>query len=471
MRKRILDQRWPWLLASFVVTMMFVAAFAEIDLAGDSDPRQVGTIDDIPALRERDDLNVLFILIDTLRADRLGSYGYERDTTPELDRLAAGGIRFAHQLAQASWTKASMASMWTGLYPRRIGVTRYDHVITDQATLPAEILKEAGYQTVAIYRNGWVSPNFGFDQGFDVYTRPAPNRPSPSIRRENPTLAQLGTDEDAIKTAEEFIRVRGHERWFLYLHLMDVHEYLYDEDTALFGGSYSDVYDNSIRWVDRAVGHLLRFIEAQGYAENTIVAVLADHGEAFRERGFEGHARVVYRESTEVPFLVQLPFRLDPGVVVRGRTRNVDVWPTLLDLIGLHTPGPKDGRSRVADIIASARGESVPETDGVGIAHLDQRWGQQSMTPMPTVAVTEGTLRYVRTLHPGGGPVLEELFDAQHDRLEQAEVGAAHAESLARLRALADEYLETPPEWGEAPTRELDELELNQLRALGYALP
>jgi arylsulfatase A-like enzyme len=252
---------------------------------------------------------------------------------------------------------------------------------------------------------------------------------------------------------------------------MDVHEYLYDEDTALFGGSYSDVYDNSIRWVDRAVGHLLRFIEAQGYAENTIVAVLADHGEAFRERGFEGHARVVYRESTEVPFLVQLPFRLDPGVVVRGRTRNVDVWPTLLDLIGLHTPGPKDGRSRVADIIASARGESVPETDGVGIAHLDQRWGQQSMTPMPTVAVTEGTLRYVRTLHPGGGPVLEELFDAQHDRLEQAEVGAAHAESLARLRALADEYLETPPEWGEAPTRELDELELNQLRALGYALP
>ena len=86
---------------------------------GDRDPRPRGTLEDLLALRERSDLNVLFVLVDTLRADRLGVYGYERDTSPNLDALAATGIRFAQQVSQSSWTKCSMASLWTGLYPVR----------------------------------------------------------------------------------------------------------------------------------------------------------------------------------------------------------------------------------------------------------------------------------------------------------------------------------------------------------------
>ncbi len=465
------ERRWPWLVASGVVALMFIAAFVDVDLSPGGDPRSTATIDEVATLRDRSDLNVLFILIDTLRADRVGAYGYARDTTPNLDRLAASGVRFSRHLAQSSWTKASMASMWTALYPLRNGVTRFDDVIPDRARMPAEILKDAGFQTIAIYRNGWVSPNFGFAQGFDVYTRPAPNRLPASVRRENPTIAQGGTDEDAIKTAIEFLRVRGHDRWFLYLHLMDVHEYLYDEETALFGGAYTDVYDNSIRWVDRAIGHLLDHLDQVGLSENTIVVVAADHGEAFRERGYEGHARVVYRESTEVPFLIRLPFQLEPGLVVRERTRNVDIWPTLLDLLGLAAPTDTDGRSRLADVIASARAEGPAETSGRGIAHLDQRWGQQSETPMPTVAVTEGSLRYVRTSPLANGPSREELFDAGADPLELRDLSPDDLAAVERLRAMADEYLDSTPEWGTAPTRELDELELNQLRALGYAIP
>jgi arylsulfatase len=433
------------------------------------DGRPVGSADDIARLRERTDLNVLFVLIDTLRADRLSSYGYHRETSPELDRHASTGVRFTRHLAQSSWTKCSMASLWTGMYPARNGITRYDDVIPGEARLPAETLKEAGFQTVGLYRNGWVAPTFGFDQGFDVYTRPVARPPPPSVRLENPTISARGTDEDAIAAAIEFLRVNGDERWFLYLHLMDVHEYLYDEGTALFGGSYADIYDNSIRWVDRVIGVLLAHLAERGHFDDTLVVISSDHGEAFRERGYEGHARKVFRETTEVPFFLAFPFRLEPGVVVDVRTRNVDVWPTVLDLIGLEPPPGIDGRSLVPEILASARGEAPPGAERTGIAHIDQHWGQRNRRPSPTVAVTEAALRYVRMEEPGGR--VEQLFDASLDPAELANRAADDPAALERLRAMADEYLETSAPWGPAPTREIDEMELNQLRALGYAIP
>ncbi|MBW2699167.1 MAG: sulfatase-like hydrolase/transferase, partial [Deltaproteobacteria bacterium] len=246
MSKKLSDKRWPWVVASIAVFLIFLSAFVRIDLAAGVDPRPIGNLekpDDLERLvrmRKQGNLNVLFILVDTLRASRLGSYGYERDTSPTMDRVAAQGVRFARHMAQSSWTKCSMASLWTGLNPARTGVIKFDDVISDDALMPAEILRDAGFQTVAIYRNGWVSPNFGFNQGFEVYTRPAPAGLPASVRRENPTITGHSSDQDSVLTAEEFLRVRGHEPWFLYLHLMDVHEYVYDQDTALFGSDISD---------------------------------------------------------------------------------------------------------------------------------------------------------------------------------------------------------------------------------------
>ena len=107
-----------------MIVLVFLSTFIEIHLPGPRDPRPVGTADDIEALAKRNDVNVVFVLIDMLRADRLSSWGYARQTSPTLDELASGGVRFARQLSQSSWTKASMASMWTGLYPSRTGITR-----------------------------------------------------------------------------------------------------------------------------------------------------------------------------------------------------------------------------------------------------------------------------------------------------------------------------------------------------------
>ncbi len=469
MNETLRNRRWPWLLAAALILAAFAATFVEIRLPGRRDPRPLGGPDDIAALRTRRDVNLLFVLIDTLRSDRLGSYGYARDTSPELDRLASGGVRFAHQLSQSSWTKCSMASLWSGLFPARNGVTRFDDVLANDAHLPAEVLREAGFRTVGIFRNGWVAPTFGFDQGFDVYIRPTIGPRPPALRQANPTVSDRGTDEDAVSSALEFLRVRGRDRWFLYLHLMDVHEYTYDEQTALFGGTISDVYDNAIRWVDSVLESLLAELAAQGHAENTVVVIAADHGEAFLERGFEGHARNVFPEVTAVPFVISLPFRLEPGVVVDAHTRNVDIWPTLFDLLGLPAPADSDGRSLVPTLLAAARGEPAPAPDPAGIAHLDQNWGQRNRPPAPNVAVRDGTLRYVRV--PSADAPVERLFDAGRDPRELDDRAREQPDDVARLRAIADGYLAAPPRWGAAPRRELDELELNQLRALGYAVP
>ena len=470
MANRILNKRWPWLIAAALVVVAYLATRVEIRI-GDPAPRPQGSAEDIEKLSERTDLNVLFVLIDTLRADRLGSYGYERDTSPILDQLASRGVRFARHLAQSSWTKSSMASLWTGLYPSRTGVTRFEHVIPPEAKLPAEIFREAGFRTAGLFRNGWVEGYFGFAQGFEVYTRPIGNPPPPSVRRENPTVKEVGTDIDSVPAAIEFLRIHGNERWLLYLHFMDLHEYLYDEESALFGSSYSDVYDNAIRRENYVLDQLLGHLAREGYLEKTLVVIASDHGEAFSERGFEGHARRVYRESTEVPLILSLPFRLEPGVVVEQRTQNVDIWPTLLDLLGLPPMPGVDGRSRLPEILAATRGDPGPEEAAPAYAHLDQTWGRRTQQPAPTVAVTKEGFRYVMTLD-SGGRTHAELFDGSRDALERSNVLEEQPEVATRLRDLAEGYLENEPPWESGtPTLELDEIQLNQLRALGYAVP
>jgi arylsulfatase A-like enzyme len=464
---RVLSRRWPYVVAALVVISLFLATLFRRDL----DPRPTGGIQELQALSSRNDVNVLFILVDTLRAERLGCYGYPRDTSPLLDRLAASGVRFDRHLAQSSWTKASMASLWTSLHPPRSGVTRFDQKLSDQAVLPAEVLREAGFRTAGLWRNGWVSGYFGFDQGFEAYERPRGRPPPASVRRENPTLKNVGTDMDAVDAAAAFLRIYGEERWLLYLHLMDVHEYLYDEDSALFGTSYSDVYDNSIRRTNLVLEQLFLHLASNHLLERTLVVVASDHGEAFGERGFEGHARAVYRETTEVPLILSLPFKLEPGLVVRSRTQNVDIWPTLFELLGLPSREGVDGRSRVPEILAAARGEALAEDGVPAIAHLDQTWGRRDADPSPTVAVTRGSLRYVRTESPGREP-LEALFDAGRDPSERDDLLGELPEAAGALRERALAFLEEEPPWGTGePTLEIDEMQLDQLRALGYKVP
>ena len=462
MLRRILDSPWTWFALAGALLVAAVSYVVDVRLPA----RSVADAGEIAGLRARDDLSVVFVLIDTLRADRLGAYGYERPTSPTLDRLAATGIRFANVEAQSSWTKCSMASLWTGLLPTRSGVTRFDHALPEAATLPAEVLEAAGFRTAGVWRNGWVAANFGFGQGFETYLRPGATKVPERFRRSAAVTPINGTDEDATRAAVSFLESYGSERFFLYVHYMDVHQYAYDQRAADlgFGSSYSDGYDSSIHWVDRNVARLLRGLRDRGVAERTLVVIASDHGEGFMEHGSEGHARTMYREVTHVPLIIALPFELERGIVVESRVRNVDIWPTLLELLG-QPPLPKaDGRSLLPLVAAAAAGEPEPPWP-VSVGYLDRRWGRPEEPPSPLVAVRSED----RALLLGRDEAdVRELYDLAKDPGEQHDLAAEKPPWAQPLAALADESLAAKPAFGDAPKVEIDRLMQDQLRALGY---
>jgi arylsulfatase A-like enzyme len=425
-------------------------------------------------LRERDDLNVVFLLVDTLRAHRLGLYGYDRDTTPNLDAVAASGIVFDDVVSQSSWTKTSMASLWTATHPVRNGMLRFDHVLPEEAVMPAERFRDAGYRTAGIFRNGWVDESFGFAQGFDTYVRPVIGRERIQMHRDARTVGPIaGSDEDLTIAATAFLDQFGGERFFLYLHYMDVHQYVYDEASAIFGTSYSDVYDQAVRWTDRLIGGLLQRLEDDGILDRTLVVIASDHGEAFLEHGFEGHARNLYDEVAHVPLILLPPVRLDPGVRVTATISNADVWPTILDLVGLPPLPGADGRSMLPLILEAGGAAANASSEGLVrpvFAQIARDWGRPKREGAPSlVAVTSDGKRFVAAL---SGQTPPELYDHADDPTEQRDLAEARPDTASAMQARIDAYAaDAEPPWGRAPHRvELDELRLNHLRALGYVI-
>jgi arylsulfatase A-like enzyme len=464
MWRRLVDSPWPYFSAAGILLLVAIATQFEVRFPS----RPEGSVEEIEKLRERGDLSVLFILVDTLRADRLGIYGYSRPTTPNLDALGRSGIVFTQVLSQSSWTKTSMASLWTATFPANNGIVRYSDGLPAEAVLPAERFREAGYRTAGIWRNGWVAPNFGFDQGFEFYVNPRPGRERARLQRGNPSAAIVqGNDEDVATSAFEFIDNYGRDRFFLYLHLMDLHQYVYDDKAEQFGTGYSDVYDQSINWTDRMIAAVLAKLDEVGGLQKTIVVIAADHGEAFLEHGFEGHARNLYGEVTHVPLVIGLPFLLPEGIRVDTPASNVDIWPTILDLVGLPPLPGADGHSLLPEILASARGERDGGEPRPIFAHLDRRWGKSKDQSDPLVSLTQGSLRL---LFPMNEPEMAELYDLAADPGERENLATVRAADRERLAAVVTGHMQGASiPWGKEPAEvELDELRLNQLRALGY---
>ena len=467
MLRRILDSPWSYFVLAALLLLGGLLSQVEIGVP----TRPQGNVSQLEALRDRKDLNVLFIVIDTLRADALSAYGAPRPTSPLIDSIAASGIRFAHARAQSSWTKSSMASLWLAAYPNRTGILRFDQALAKGVSLPAEALQRAGLETTALVRNPWLDRNFGFARGFDLYLFPTPS-PSATAR---PDGAVPGSDRDVIQSAIEFVTTHEKERFFLYLHLMDVHQYYSGMPTIAFGTTRRDLYDASIRWVDSLLGELFTVFEQKDLTQRTLVVIASDHGEEFFEHGGEGHQRTLYSEVLDVPLIVGLPFRVLPGIVVEEPVENVDIWPTVFDLLGLPPAPGADGRSLVPLIQAAATQPATaqPARDGRPVwtrpsfSMLDLTWGERNRGSHPLVSVTQGTLMLIDALF---APDQVQLFDLASDPGTQHDLAAGNPEGVAALRRTRDEILARPP-LDPPVTLELDAMRLEQLRALGYAAP
>jgi arylsulfatase A-like enzyme len=459
MLRRLLDSPYTYFtLAALIVVGWFASRF---ELR--PPPRKTHPISHLETLRGRDDLNVVFLVIDTLRADRLTCYGYGRDTTPVMDTLAAHGVRFANNVAQSSWTKASMASLWMGMYPTRNGIIRYPHGIPSETRMPAEVLRDAGFYTAGLYRNGWIEPNFGFGQGFDAYFMPRPNESPQEYKRRQLSYQVAGSDFDVTQAAQEFLENYKHRRFFLYLHYMDLHQYTFGTNFAKYGTSYSDYYDNALAWTDANIGMLVQRLIDLDLLDETLIVVAADHGEEFQEHGQEGHAKSLYREVVMTPLIFSLPFNVEGGgLTVDALTANVDIWPTILDILGLEPMAGAQGRSLVPVML----GKETLEGRAV-FSELDGQWGSVNVEGRPWVAATTDDWRFIRFLPD---ETRNELYDRKADPGEEKNLIAEKPEVAAELRALTEELMADEGAVPEPTVQEIDDLRLNQLRALGYAI-
>lgn len=433
-------------------------------------PRSAGTAADLRTLRERDDLNVVLILVDTLRADHLSAYGYERPTTPFLEEVARYGIRFARARSQSSWTKTSMASLWTGRYPARTAVFDHSHVIPESLPMAAQAFHAGGFRTAGIYRNGWLLPNAGFGRGFEIYLQPVPSVARANFQQASrPGQHELqGTDLDVVDAALEFFRNHPRERSFVYLHLMDAHQYLYESESGRFGTKLMDSYDNAIHWTDRLLSAFFKGLLDQDLLRRTLIVIASDHGEEFMEHGSEGHARNLYREVTNVPLVISPPFNLERPIVVEERVRNIDVVPTLLDLAGLPPIPGADGISLLPliEAVAAGRpaGDSAPQRD---FALLDRAWPDLDTPHELTQSITARGLRLIVEDCVEDGVA---LFELGADPDETRNVAVDHPEEVAALRAEIDAHFSAAT--GETSTTEivLDRAQIERLRKLGYVL-
>ncbi|HSF20215.1 MAG TPA: sulfatase-like hydrolase/transferase [Vicinamibacteria bacterium] len=284
--------------------------------------------------------DVVLITLDTTRADRLGVYGYEKAETPNLDRLAREGIRFADAVSPAPITLVAHASMLTGLDPDHHGVRHNGQYRLDPSRVTlAEVLRENGYQTAAIVSGFVLDARYGLDQGFDRYddrTTPLSGQPFSGLGERN---AEATTD-----AALEWLGGRDESKpYFLWVHYFDPHsEYKPPEEYASrFSAS---PYDGEIAYMDSQIGRLIAELEKTG--NDLLVVVAGDHGESFGEHSEHGHSRFLYESTQRVPLLLWSPGALlTPQVVDGAAVGLVDIFPTVLELLGITDDSRTDGVS------------------------------------------------------------------------------------------------------------------------------
>ena len=440
-----------------------------------------------PRLAEDAPRRVFFITVDTLRADHMSLYGYPRQTSPELGRLAADGVTFDRAIAQWPKTGASFASMFTGQYPQTTGLTHRAaiRVPEEYLTLP-ELFQENGYTTLGVVSNAVLAAELGWNDGFDEFLETWGGGDFPEDPHEFRHLIHAPkVNELALPLLEKHAKA---ERLFVWLHYTDPHApYMLPPgmanpflDDPLFQGDmvvprkaargpyrlggrddlkyYVAQYDANVLVADLYIGRVLDRARELGLLEDSLIVFTADHGESLGEHDswFE-HGPLPYNTTAHVPlFLVRNGLAALPAGTRIGRpVELIDLYPTLRDLI--------------------VPGQEVPGLEGMSLAGLLR--GQDS--PGFRLAFSEAgeKPRYFRSVQDAAWKLVlgvggrrgdrMELYDLRADPRETRNVATAHPEELRRLRGELMRWVKDRP--GRHAGQEEDEETLKALRALGYA--
>jgi arylsulfatase A-like enzyme len=455
--------------------------------------------------------NVLIYMIDTERADHSSLYGYARETTPFLKKLAAQGLVFEDCQVQATWTKPSVASLLTSLYSFTHGIVNDYDTIPKGATTLAEQLRAAGYVTAGIVANPFAGRLSGLQRGFDYLSEWA------VIQRYRTDAEDRGTDSAAVnKIAIPWLKQHGDEPFFLYAHTTDPHapyrppaefeeKFAKPEETAEFDRTYKSLVDkreygggavvsrsgclrngvNPDRFIHRAVdrydgeilhndwslAQLVNTLKQLGILNNTLIVVVSDHGEEFWEHGWTAHGQSLYQELTHGVFVMWNPKLIPTPKRVSEPVQLIDVMPTVLDLLALKTPDMVQGQSlapfakgqpfqRRGPVITSryasphARG-FVPENGTDSIALLDANWKLIYRQKGKSVGLNK-----------------VELYDRRTDRGDTNDVAGQHPQEVDRMMTEIGRWMDAQKQirgfLGRGAKATIDQQTLDQLRSLGY---
>ncbi len=382
--------------------------------------------------------NVVLIVIDTLRADHLGTYGYARGTSPRIDAFARQAAVFERASSHSPWTMPSVASMFTSLEPKDHGIADWKQPLDARLLTLAEVLRARGFRAEGYVSHGVLSRLYQFDQGFDVYD---------SSVVEGRLPREISTAREVTDLALRALERPLPEPFFLWVHYFDPHDAYLKHPGHDFGERPHDRYDSEIAWTDAQVGRLLDGLERRGLMSSTAVALLSDHGEGFGAHRHLQHTVTLFEELLRIAFVLRVPGVA--GQRVDDVVRAIDLAPTLLSLLGLPAP---------------------PEFKGLTV---ELRGGRFQASPARPVVAETQRFADLRALRLGRFKLIQDraqgrarLFDLEADPDEQRNLARIQPDVVERLQGLLDAHY-AGGSWS-APRRELPPDLERDLRSLGY---
>jgi arylsulfatase A-like enzyme len=416
--------------------------------------------------------NVVVIIIDTLRQDKLSAYGFPEETSPEIDRMAAQGVRFDRVIAQSSWTRPSIGSMLTSHYPRTLGIYKErDEILPDKFVTLAEVLQEAGWTTIGATANPNLNTSFNFQQGFDHYIDSnvlfgwMDGAKVAKGKRRAPLLSAREIFDSLIAEVKE----RKTRPYYLQANVMEVHE---PQDRRIdlskyepqFGEGPHRRYMAAIRLLSAEIDRFAKVLSTLPGFERTLFVIVSDHGEGLDDhspvKASNKHGLLLYQSQVLVPLILYATDdSLPRGQVIEARSRLLDLMPTLLDYLGLVAPPGIVGKSM------------MPYLNGSGPPELPSRFVVETQfREADAIGVYAPKWEYFehRVSHPGTDP-RELQRNGANERGTTTNQIESHPELGDDRRAFLQQWeakhAKAKPTKRGAP---LPALETEQLRALGY---
>ncbi len=432
--------------------------------------------DRIPDIR-----NLILVTLDTVRADHLGCYGHPGNPTPTIDRLAREGVKFDMAISQAAVTPVSHASILSGRNPQGHGLrvlhAQTGYRIRDTVPTLATILQASGWNTAAFLSAFTVSEHFGLQQGFDVFDTGLSTAPSELIapNRKGFWVWDVGSNQrrSDVTTDKAVEWLQGvQEPYFLWMHYWDPHDPLIvppAEVMARFppAGEERDqkriaVYDSEIYFVDLQLQRLFAALEASGQADSTMVVLTADHGQGLGEHDWWLH-RLLYQEQLHIPLIVKIPGG-HTGVTVKKLVRSIDIFPTVLQTLGVAVPPDIDGKDLLELIGNEEQAPRLAYADALNLYDLNSRTVRNRR---PNDDLLYSVIEYPwKLIYRSLRPAESELYDLASDPDEAVNLYASETGQANRLVEVLEElggFVSQPFGDGKG-----DPEALERLRALGY---